>query len=160
MLISSELYLNSYYYANHPLIDEKFDVNLHNSSKSIFSICSSEAAMKINPAGDDYDQEKIIKQEAILNCSIGTWGSMLCMMAGAEALGRTIHSHYPVTHGDSRAAHVLNASITPSVPTSSKISSILHILWIVGTKTSRPYHFVPLFVTAGTTYSEQKQRNG
>ena len=67
---------------------------------------------------------------------------------------RPLRSHYPLTNSDSRAAHVLNAILTPTVPTSSTVSPIIDILWVQPAGAPKPIDFVPLFVALGVDYSE------
>ena len=152
MLVSAELYMNDKFYVNHSLYTEKFDSKLHRSESSIFSMCLSERTMDYNKAGKICDKAKCIREEAISNCSFGTWSSMLCVMASAESLNRTIKSHYPDDY-DPRIAHVFNVLLKPTVQTSSNVRPSMDILWVQPSTKGKPNHFVPLFITKGSDYS-------
>ena len=89
---------------NTTLIPEIFS-----SINSIFSICLSNEALEPFSAGSNCNFKECIEQEAIINCSIGSWSSMLCIIGSSNALQRTIRSHYPNT-GDRRISTVLNST--------------------------------------------------
>ena len=144
------------------LFKEKYELNpdIFSSIKSVFSICLSNSAIEPLVAGTNCDPRECVKREAILNCAIGTWSSMMCVIASSNALQRIIRSHYPLT-GDRRIATVLNARITPNVTTNSCISPIIDILWARSDESSNKLftanHFVPLFVVRGNDYVTKTQ---
>ena len=157
VLVSANLYLNSEFYANHKLFKEKYDLNqnIFSSIKSVVSICLSNNAFEQNLAGTVFKMNECVKRDAILNCDIGNWSSMMCVIASSNALQRTIRTHYPLC-GDKRIATVLNAYLTPNVSTGSSVAPIIDILW---TRTSDSdiniftlNHFFPLFITEGSDY--------
>ena len=95
ILVPVNPYLNSKYYANHGLFKEKYelDPDPFSSIKSVFSFCLSNGAIEPLVAGTNCDLSESVKREDILNCSIGSWSSIICV--SSNALLRKIHSYYP-----------------------------------------------------------------
>ena len=143
-LISANLYLNSKFFANHNLMQEKYASNpdLFASNKSVFTICMSKNALENFLAGQSCDLEECVRKEAISNCSLGTWSSMICIIPSANVLQRTIRSHYPCNE-DKRIQTVLNIVLT-----TSRVAPTIDILWTRSDQTSdhNYNHFVPLFI--------------
>ena len=154
-LVYANLYLNSKFFANHSLIQEKYASNpdLFASKKSMFTICMNNNALGGFLAGQSCDLKECVRKKEILNRYLGTWSSMMCIIASANVLQRTIRSHYPCNK-DKRIHTVLNTSIKPEVLTTSRVTPTIDILWTRSDQSSdhNYNHFVPLFIRQGNDH--------
>lgn len=143
MLVSVDLFL----YEKYPLFKEKYDLNpdMFTSVNSVFSICVSNDALESFTASPSCCYKECIKQEAINNCNLGSWSSMLCVIACSIVLKHEI-SYYP-TIGDSRICTVLNASLLPHNFSCDKLPiDILCAQYNESDNLFSANHFVPLFL--------------
>lgn len=157
MLVSAELFLNCDYYGSYPLFKEKYDLNpdLFACVNSVFSICVSDHALESFTVGSS--RNDCIKQEAINNCNLGSWSSMLCVIASSNLLNRKIRSHYPII-GESRICHVLNSTLTPRNVTTEPPIDILWTRCDIAENDFKSNHFVPLFLISGNDYKKNTSK--
>lgn len=158
LLCSIELFLNSEFYANHPLFLEIFSKHsdIFVSIRSIFVISLSDAAFN----SQSLSSVKLIELEAINICSANVWSSFVCILALSEILKTDIRVHYP-DFGDIKYKCVFNNLVYPQ-ENSSQFSEInllfcRHDFSVFKPSASTyfvPNHFVPLVMsTSHNTHS-------
>ena len=132
---------------------------MHQIQKSVFTICMSNNALDNFLAGQNCDLEECVRKEAILNCSLETWSSMMCIIASGYVLQRTIRSHFPCNE-DKRIQTVLNTSIKPEVLATARLAPTIGKLWTRSDQSSdhNCNHFAPLFIRQGNDYAAQSQQ--
>ena len=95
-LTSAELFIESDFYANHPLLIPTHKSNKPGPSSIIhFMATISVDAASLFQNSINNRKECVIK-EALLNSQDKTWSSFLCMIALAQVIRQPIVSHYPI----------------------------------------------------------------
>ena len=145
LLTCQEMLNHSSYYADHPLFKKVYDSGggLFCSEKSVFVMSMSFKATNDYTYNSGVTKAMCIRSEAAKACSIGSFSSMVCVMALASVLNRDIYSYAP-SSPNTKQGILLNCHITPRV---SSARDPVQLMWTKFDQSSQSLnHFVPLFV--------------
>lgn len=150
--VSCELYLNTQYYSNHPIL-QKVGQEITYSESTLFALMLPDETSALFD-GSEASKVTAIKTESLANCDRKRWSSLIHICAVASVLKTTIWSTYPLQNANIR--QLLNGPVTPRVKPDAQQSenTKVHVLlWSRdGALDDRkgsiyvPNHFVPLFV--------------
>ena len=93
-LTSIELFLNSAYYAKHPIIEQQHNKGAFSSIANTFAMCLSDNALD---SVTKEDHCKPIITESYSNALNHQWSSFICLLALSSVVKLPIESYFPIT---------------------------------------------------------------
>ena len=127
-LTSIELFLNSAYYAKHPIIEQQHNKGAFSSIANTFAMCLSDNALD---SVTKEDHCKPIFTEAYSNALNHQWSSFICLLALSSVVKLPIESYFPITPSEENIdslSTMFNCTIYPRETAASISNEKIHIL--------------------------------
>jgi hypothetical protein len=109
VLTSIELYLNSFFYASHPIFEQQHNKGAFTCIANVFSTCLSEIAMSSYMKDDPSES---VRAEAYNTSVNHQWSSFFCVLALSSVLKLPIESYFPMPVNRSDAQEEINSLLT------------------------------------------------
>ncbi|XP_028419094.1 uncharacterized protein LOC114544742 [Dendronephthya gigantea] len=128
-LTSIELFLNSSFYAKHPIIEQQHKKGAFSSIANTFAMCLSDIALgsvtKEDPCAP-------ILTEAYSNAMNHQWSSFICLLSLSSVVKRPIESYFPITPNEEKIdslSTMFNCTIYPrEIATSISDQKIIYFV--------------------------------
>jgi hypothetical protein len=127
-LSSIELFLNSSFYAKHPIIEQQHNKGAFSSIANAFAMCLSDIAL------DSVTKEDLcapIFAEAYSNAMNHQWSSFICLLSLSSVVKRPIESYFPIPPSEEKIdslSTMFNCTIYPRETAASISDQKIHIL--------------------------------
>ena len=126
-LTSIELFLNSAYYAKHPIIEQQHNKGAFSSVANTFAMCLSDNALD---SVTKEDHCKPIITEAYSNALNHQWSSFICLLALSSVVKLPIESYFPITPSEENIdslSTMFNCTIYPREAAASISNEKIHM---------------------------------